>query len=202
MKWMQQCLAMLALAVVSTTAALAGKVNGKFVVNTSQSTLNWKGEKVTGEHSGTVQIAGGELTVVNDQFKAGTFTINMSSITVTDIKDPGTNAKLLGHLKSDDFFSTAKYPTSTFEATSIAPAGQAGNYLVKGNLTIKGITQAIEFPASIVINGKNLMATATIKVDRTKFDIRYGSKSFFQSIGDKAIYDDFTIDVKLVATLQ
>lgn len=202
MKRIQQSLAILALAALSTTAAFAGKVNGKFVVNSSQSTLNWKGEKVTGEHSGTVQIAGGELTVVNDQFKAGTFTINMSSITVTDIKDPGTNAKLLGHLKSDDFFSTAKHTTSTFVVTSIAPTGQAGNYVVKGNLTIKGITQAIEFPASIVINGKNLMATATIKVDRTKFDIKYGSKSFFESIGDKAIYDEFTMDLKLVATLQ
>lgn len=179
-----------------------GKNNGKFVVNPAQSSLQWFAEKVTGKHNGTVQLSGGDMVVANNQLKSGNFTMNMASIAVTDIKDPGTNAKLLGHLKSDDFFSTAKFPTSTFVITSVTPGAQGGAHTVKGNLTIKGITQPIEFPATVSVNGKNLNATATIKVDRTKFDIRYGSKTFFESIGDKAIYDEFTMELKLVANAK
>jgi polyisoprenoid-binding protein YceI len=193
-----------AIALVAFTSATAwaggGKANGKYAVNTNQSNLVWKAEKVTGKHDGTVKLSGGEITVANNNLVSGSFTIDMTSLAVVDIKDPGMNGKLLGHLKSDDFFSVEKHKTATFVITSVTPGSQKGSFIVKGNLTIKGITKAIEFPAAIIMDGSDLKATATITVDRTKFDIRYGSKSFFESIGDKAIYDDFTIELQLLAS--
>lgn len=191
------------LAISSVAFAGGGKAtNGKYAVNTAQSNLVWKAEKVTGKHDGTVKLSGGEITVANDKLVAGSFTIDMTTMAVVDIKDANMNGKLLGHLKSDDFFSVDKHKTATFVITSVTPASQAGSYTVKGNLTIKGITKPIEFPAAIIMEGKSLKATATITVDRTKFDIRYGSKSFFESIGDKAIYDDFIIELQLVANTK
>jgi polyisoprenoid-binding protein YceI len=184
------------------TLNAAPKPNGKFVVNAQQTVLTWNAKKVTGEHSGVVPVAGGTIDLANGNVKGGNFSINLSNLVVTDIKDAGTNAKLVGHLKSDDFFSTEKHPNANFVLTSVAPGKQAGSYTIKGNLTIKGITKPIEFPAAIVVTGNTLKASADIVVDRTKYDIRYGSKSFFENIGDKAIYDEFTLNLQLVATQQ
>ena len=101
-------------------------------------------------------------------------------------------------MKSDDFFGTAKHPTSTFTITKVTPKG--GNvYDITGDMTIKGITNAVTFPATVKMNGSMIEADGKAVLDRTKYDIRYGSKSFFESIGDKAIYDDFTVEMKLVA---
>ncbi|HSC53791.1 MAG TPA: YceI family protein [Phnomibacter sp.] len=201
MKTMKQTLAAIALVALSTTSVFAGggKADSKYVVNGSQSNLVWKAEKITGKHDGNVKISSGEISVNGGKLVAGTFVIDMSTITVADIKDADMNGKLLGHLRSDDFFGVEKFKTATFVVTSVTPASQAGSYKVKGNLTIKGITKPIEFPAAIVVNGGALKATATITVDRTQFDIRYASKSFFESIGDKAIYDNFTMELQLVA---
>lgn len=190
------------LLISSGSLIAAPKPTGRFVVNPSQTNITWLGKKVTGEHSGAVPVSSGVIDVNNGNVKSGSFNINLAGLTVTDIKDPGMNGKLVGHLKSDDFFSTEKHPVSTFSITSITPGTQAGSYTVKGNLTIKGITKPIEFPAAIILQDKTLKATATITVDRTKWDIRYGSKSFFESIGDKAIYDDFTLNLQLVAVQQ
>jgi polyisoprenoid-binding protein YceI len=173
----------------------------KFKVDTKASTLVWTGKKVTGQHTGNVPLTAGELTVEGKQIKQGTFEIDLSSLTVTDLKDEGSNAKLVGHLKNEDFFNVAKYPKATFEISSITP--KAGDeYLVKGKLTIKGITNDIEFPATIKNDGKKLTATAKIVVDRTKYDIRYGSSSFFDNLGNKAISNEFELDLNLVAAAQ
>lgn len=164
----------------------------------ASSTMEWKAKKVTGKHNGFVKVINGDMVMDAGKFKSGSFEIDMTSITVEDIKDPGTNGKLLGHLKSDDFFGVEKFPTAKFVVSSLTSKG--GNaYLVKGKLTIKGITQDIEFPAEITYAGKEMTAVAKIKVDRTKFDIRYRSTNFFENLGDKAIYDDFDLDLKLVA---
>ena len=173
----------------------------KFKVDTKSSTLVWTGKKVTGQHTGAVPILSGELTLQNKLVTGGSFEIDLSALTVTDITDKDSNAKLVGHLKGDDFFNTTQYPKASFSITSVSL--KSGNeYVVKGKLTIKGKTNDIEFPAVITNDGKQLTATAKIVVDRTKFDIRYGSKSFFDNLGDKAIYDDFELDLKLVAAVQ
>ncbi|MEI9918453.1 MAG: YceI family protein [Bacteroidota bacterium] len=173
----------------------------KYKVDAKQSTLLWTGEKVTGQHHGTIQITSGELVAEGTVVKEGTFDINVSSLTVTDITDAESNAKLTRHLKSEDFFGVEKYPTASFIITSVTP--KSGNeYTVKGKLTIKSKTNEIEFPATLTTEGKSQVASATITVDRSKYDIKYGSRSFFDNLGDKYIYDEFKLDLKLVAISQ
>ncbi len=169
-----------------------------------QSEVKWTGKKVTGSHHGTIQLKSGQLTAAGNVVTGGTFAIDMTTIKDLDLTDPEYNGKLIGHLKSDDFFGVEKFPTSTYEITKLTPiAGAkegAANYTVDGNLTIKGITHPATFQAAIAIAGDTIMASASeIKVDRTLYNIRYGSKKFFESIGDKAISDDFTLSVALMA---
>jgi polyisoprenoid-binding protein YceI len=197
--------AILSLSVASVALMAFG--NPKHVdvykVDASKSSVNWTGEKVTGKHMGTINIKSGELHNNHGRF-SGKFTIDMNTIVCTDLSGDG-KTKLEGHLKNDDFFGVDKFPTSTFEITGIAPlAGvKAGepNFNISGKLTIKGITHDLTFPALIRFDGPVMTANADVKVDRTKYDIRYGSKSFFSDIGDKAIYDEFLMNFNIVATL-
>lgn len=174
-----------------------------FKVDTAKSSVEWYAEKVTGKHNGTINLKSGEIANNHGRF-GGSFVMDMNSLVCTDLQG-GSKSKLEGHLKSDDFFSAAKHPTATFQISSMTPisGAKAGspNFTVAGKMTIKGITQDINFPAVVAFAGSGMTATADVVIDRSKFDIRYGSKSFFSDIGDKAIYDDFTLKVKLVATL-
>ena len=169
----------------------------EYKVDNSQSKVTWLGKKVTGEHSGAINIADGKLITNGKSIQGGTFNIDMSSITNTDMQGEYSD-KLVGHLKSDDFFSTEKFPKATLVITKLTPKGK-DQYDVKGNLTIKGITKPIEFPATITNGGDKITAKAKIVVDRTKYDIRYGSGSFFDNLGDKAIDNNFELNVNLVA---
>ncbi|WP_143306585.1 YceI family protein [Chitinophaga vietnamensis] len=172
-----------------------------YQVDVQQSKLSWTGKKLTGQHSGTINVADGKLDLDGNSLKGGSFSLDTRSIKVTDITDADSNGKLVGHLKSEDFFSTEKFPKADFVITKVTPKGGA-NYEVSGNLTIKGTTNPITFPATITVSGNKLNAKADIKVDRTKYNIKYGSKSFFASIGDKAIDDMFDLNVELVATAK
>jgi polyisoprenoid-binding protein YceI len=184
--------------VALVTFAFAGKgVEYKVVKN--QSKVSWKGTKVAGEHAGLINVADGKLTSDGKNILGGTFSIDMSSISCTDITDAKMNQNLVGHLKSDDFFGTEKYPTSTLAITKVTPTKTKGQYLVNGDLTIKGIKNPIQFPATITHVGNQIKAKANIKVDRTKYDIKYGSGSFFDNLGDKAISNEFELNVDLVA---
>ncbi len=170
-----------------------------YKVDVQKSNIAWNGKKVAGQHSGNIKLSGGTLNLNDGKLSNGSFSINMNSITCTDLQGEWAD-KLVGHLKADDFFGVEKFPTSSFVITKVSPAS-AGTVNISGNLTIKGITKAISFPASMSMSGNTLTASAKgVKVDRTKYDIRYGSKSFFDSIGDKAIDDEFTIDINLVAS--
>ena len=130
---------------------------------------------------------------------SGSFVIDMNKIVVTDLTDPDYNAKLLGHLKSDDFFSVAKFQEATFTITKPVDLSKSVTD-VTGTLTIKGITKPLTFKAVILKDGNSYVFNANkIIVDRTKYDIRYGSGSFFGDLGDKVIYDEFLVKLKLVA---
>jgi polyisoprenoid-binding protein YceI len=188
-------------AVAAAFAFIKTPAPSKFKVDSKASSLVWVGKKVTGEHTGTISISSGELIAEGKALKQGTFEIDVNSLTVTDLTDASYNAKLVGHLKSDDFFAAAKFPKATFVISSITPASGA-DYLVKGKLTIKGKTNDLEFPATITNDGKHVTALAKIKVDRAKYDIRYGSKSFFDNLGDKVISDEFELNLNLVANAQ
>ena len=169
-----------------------------YKVDTQKSVLNWNGKKVTGEHSGTIKLSDGMMMVDGGKLTGGTFTFDMNTIVNTDLTDAGYNAKFITHMKSDEFFSTKKFPTSTFKVTKVTPKG-GDVYDITGNMTIKGITNAVTFPATVKMTDNAITANGKAVLDRTKYDIRYGSKSFFENIGDKAIYDDFTVEMKLVA---
>jgi polyisoprenoid-binding protein YceI len=167
-------------------------------VDTTASEVAWVGKKVTGQHDGKIKIKSGKVEVVDGQLKGGTFTIDMASMTVADIKDADTAGKFLGHMKSDDFFAVEKHPESVFTITSVKP-GKDGAVTVTGDLTVKGVKKPLSFDTKPTYKDGVFEAPAAISVDRTKWDIKYGSGKFFKSLGDKAIHDVFTMDVKLVA---
>lgn len=183
----------LATTITVSGAAFASKKSKTYKVDAAKSVAKWDAKKVTGEHNGTFNLAGGLLTLDGDKVTGGSFEIDMKSIKCTDIADAGYNAKLIGHLNSDDFFSVDKNPKAMFKITKVEGTN------ITGDMTIKGITQSITFPATVKVDKGTVSATAKIVLDRTKWDIRFGSKKFFESIGDKAIADDFTIDLALSA---
>lgn len=172
----------------------AGALNAQnFKVNVDKSEIKWLGKKVTGQHNGKIKLADGALTLKDNKIAAGTFNIDMKSITNDDLADAGYNQKLVGHLKSDDFFGVEKFPVATLVLTEGAVFAN-NSAEVKGKLTIKGITNPLAF--TVTKNGNTY--SSTIAVDRSKFDVRYGSGSFFDNLGDKVIDDIFTLDVVLV----
>jgi polyisoprenoid-binding protein YceI len=166
-------------------------------ISPTESTISWVGRKVTGSHSGMVPVKGGEVVLNGDAIASGTFGIDLSGVKVTDIADTKNNAKLVGHLKSPDFFSAELFPTVQFTIDSAAPITNplptGENTTIKGTLSIKGIAKPIEFPAQVAIKDGVAEARGTAKVDRTQWDIRYGSGKFFKSLGDKLIYDEFEV---------
>jgi len=177
----------LALVVVLSTAVSAQTKK----IDPATSTIEWVGKKVTGQHNGTVNFKDGAVVFKGKKLVGGTFTVNMTSLTATDLSGE-YQGKLNGHLKADDFFGTDKFPTATLVFKKIGTKS-ANVYTVTADLTIKGITKPVTF--DITVNGNT--ATTAFNVDRTKYDIKYNSKSFFESIGDKAIYDEFELKVAL-----
>ena len=163
-----------------------------YTVDVERSTIEWSAKKVGGGHTGTVKIADGNLIYTGKALKSGSFQMNMSSIT-------SDNARVTNHLKSDDFFSTEKNPMSKFEITKVTSAG-TDRVNITGNLSIKGFTHPVTFPATVKQQKDVLVAVASgIRVDRTKYDIKFRSKTFFGDIGDKAIDDEFELSINLTA---
>lgn len=163
----------------------------KMSADTAKTKLNWLGEKVTGQHNGTIKLQSGWLTFAGNKIVAGEFEINMASL-----KDADGSARLEGHLKSDDFFSVGKFPVAKLVVKG-SDSFEKGSALVKGDLTIKGVTNPIEFKAAMQKKDDGTWYYTNIVVDRTKYNIRYGSGSFFDNLGDKTIYDEFKLKVAL-----
>jgi polyisoprenoid-binding protein YceI len=170
-----------------------------YKISTSESVIDWTGRKVAGSHYGTVNLANGELFMDNGKLTGGSFEADMTSLKILDITDAEMNAKLTGHLKSDDFFSVEKSANAKLEITGIKPGSGADKYEVSANLTIKGITKPITFPAHIISSGNKLTAEASLDVDRTLYDMKFRSGKFFENLGDKLISDIFSLKVKLSA---
>lgn len=172
--------------------ALVGftNVNAQDKVKIKESQINWEGEKLTGSHEGNIKLKNGYFLMEGGELVGGEFVVDMTTINVTDLE--GDNkAKLEGHLKSDDFFGTDKHKTSKFVINTVAKKGDT--YGISGTLTIKGKSNPIAFDLDM----KDGKATTTLKIDRTKYNVRYGSGSFFDNLGDKTIYDEFTLMVNL-----
>lgn len=189
---MKKTIVTLVLTTVFGFTAVANPIDGeKKAIKTGESTVTWKAYKVTGSHTGTIDLKSGALEFDGDKLVGGEFIVDMTTINTTDLQGD-YKSKLDGHLHSDDFFSTASNPTSTLVFTKVEASGK-NSYQVTGNLTIKGITKPVTFDVSIY----GSKATATVKVDRTKYDVKYGSGSFFDNLGDKTIYDEFDLVVDL-----
>lgn len=165
--------------------------DGYYAIDSDNSTVVWTGQKITGSgHTGTVAIKEGGLQVADGKISGGKFTIDMTAITTTDLTG-GMAKKLVGHLNSEDFFGTEKHKTANLAIKSV------DGDKVTADLTIKGITNEVTFPATVTVADGALTATADIEVDRTKFDVRYGSDSFFDNLGNKAIDNTIKFSVTL-----
>jgi len=178
----------------------------KYNVNTEESVIDWTGSKPTGKHTGTIKISEGEFAVKNDSVESGKFTLDMNSITVTDLETGNGKEDLEGHLKglgkeetADHFFNVNKYPTGTFEITGITQV--EGKTMVEGNLTLKETTKNIKFPATITVTPDAVtLVSDSFKIDRTLWKVNYSSKSIFDNLGDKYVDDEIEIKVNVKAT--
>ena len=166
-------------------------------INTKVSSVEWIGKKVTGQHEGTIVIKEGTLSFHDGHLEKGTIVIDMTSIAVTDLEGEWAG-KLKGHLENADFFDVEKHPIAKFEITKVTP-GKEGKSTITGDLTIKGITHPITFESTNEMKDGKFAAFAELKVDRTLYDIKYGSGKFFEGLGDKMINDEFIIKFKIAA---
>lgn len=173
-------------------------------VNTTQSTMEWVGTKPVGKHHGTIKIKEGNLVVSNNNITGGRFVLDINSIQPDDQDEKG-NTKLRTHLLSADFFEADKYPEATFEITGVSDGIQTGDkevvmkdasHTITGNLTIKGVTKSITFPAKVQMSENNIVADANFNIDRTEWSLNYGSD---KSLGDKFIYPEVNFQLHLVA---
>ena len=165
----------------------------KSEINLNHSVVKWTGNKIGGSHNGEIKIKNGYIEFKGGIITNGMVVMDMNSITNSDLKDEGYNQKLVGHLKSDDFFGVEKFPVASFQITKAGDFTN-GKATMSGILTIKGKAENISFD---VMKKENIY-TAQVKVDRSKFDVRYGSNSFFDNLGDKAIDDIFILDIQIV----
>lgn len=190
--------------VITAASAVAFKMVKKepYKINTETSKVEWTGKKVTGQHTGEIKIKSGELILEDKNLVGGTIEIDMNAMTCTDMQGEWGD-KLVGHLKNEDFFATDKYPSARFNIKSATPLKETGEgkptHTITGDLTIKDITNEVSFPAIVEVRENAVVAIGDVNVDRTKYGIKYGSSSFFEGIGDKAISDEFNIKFKVAA---
>ena len=173
--------------------ANSGNPDGKVNIKLETSKVDWKGYKVLGQHDGFVKFKSGNLVFDNGVLVGGEFEVDMNSLVCTDLNGK-SKENLEKHLKSDDFFGVANHPISTLKITKVISRGKPGEYKVTANLSIKNVVKEIKFNATVA-DGKG---AASIKIDRADFDIRYGSGSFFDNLGDKTIYDEFDLSILLM----
>ncbi|MEI6677828.1 MAG: YceI family protein [Mariniphaga sp.] len=193
--WLKLSVFLIVLLITISNIAVYAK---DFVVDKAASKVKWEAKKVTGKHTGSISFDNGSISASGSKISAGSFVIDMKTIVDEDLTDPGYNKKLIGHLSSDDFFSIEKFPQSSMVIKKVTPvSGDESKFLA--DFTVKGITKPIEFNAKVTVNGNQLNAEGVITVNRTLFGIKYGSGSFFQGLGDKMIYDDFTLTFNIVA---
>jgi polyisoprenoid-binding protein YceI len=179
---------------LTLSGLLFSNVNAQEKLNadTNKTKILWLGEKVTGQHDGTINLKSGWITWNDNKIVSGEFYIDMTSL-----KDSEANVRLEGHLKSEDFFGVEKYPTSKLVITG-STSFEKGTGVVSGTLTIKDITNPVEFKATVQKKDDGVWFYANIVLDRTKYNVRYGSGSFFDNLGDKTIYDEFKLRVSLL----
>lgn len=172
-----------------------------WVLNQKESKLLWMGKPIVGSgHEGTIQlISGTVVTSTSGQIMQGELVVDMNTIKNTDMKPDDGGKDLEEHLKNDDFFSVTKFPRANFSILKVADANKtSGQLKITGLLTIKGITNQVEFVATTTSSKENIQVKGELIIDRTKWDVNYQSKSIFKSLKDGVISDEIklTIDLK------
>ena len=165
-------------------------------VDMGNSQIKWIGRKVTGEHSGTLNLSGGWVVLDKNSINSGKFIFDMASISNTDIESPEWKQKLEDHLKSEDFFHTDSFPHAILEIKgrqSLIIENSKKSDQILADLTIRGITHEIKFPFDLTQSQNNFNAEGSVDIDRTLYNIQYKSGKFFDELGDKLIYDNFTV---------
>ena len=193
----------------TTEAGAVKEASGEavsYTVDKGNSKIDWIGSKPTGKHTGTINLSDGTVSIKDNVLDSGKFTIDMNTITVTDLKAGDGKEDLEGHLKGtggkeedfDHFFNVKKYPQSTFEITKAVT--ENGKTSVEGNLTMKGITKNVKFPATVTVDGNTVtLVSDPFTINRTLWNVNYGSKSVFDNLGDKFINDDIELKVSITA---
>ncbi len=175
-----------------------------YVLDVENSQLAWEGRRiVAGGHDGVLGIKKGEFYVFDGELLGGEVVVDMQQIVVLDIEDPENNARLKGHLESDDFFAVEKYPEARFEITSAEELQENDNgytHRIFGNMTIRGITHGIAFNGNIELGEDRLVSFSDFDLDRTRWNVRFGSGRFFDDLGDRAISDNFNLKLDIVAS--
>jgi len=186
-------------------AAMSESTSEKYTVNVSESTIEWKGFKPTGTHNGTINLENGVLKTDDGKLQSGTFLIDMTSINVTDLEAGDGKEDLEAHLKGtvegkeNHFFDVSKFPSAAFEITGTESLA-AGKTRLSGNLDIKGQKHNISFPVNITNDGDQMIIESeAFTIDRTKWNVNYGSKSIFEDLGDKFINDDIELKISIKA---
>jgi len=172
-----------------------------YAFNEKESTLYWEGSKPGGKHFGTIEVINGSAVTDGDRIVGGTFQIDMSSIKNDDIENEGMRSRLLDHLRSEDFFYVDKFPTSTFEIKSVEPVSGAdpASHKITGELTIRGNTREVSFPADISMTDRAIYAkTGEISLDRTEWEVNHKSKSVFAGLKDSFIDDDMIVKLDVI----
>ncbi len=182
--------------IIANCSIINAQTNYK--ADAAASKMNWLGKKVLGEHTGTINLSSGSFTIQNGMIEKANFEVDMTSIKDVDLTDEALKTKLETHLKSDDFFGVATYPKAVFVLDKAVKI-EKGITIVTGKMTIKGVTQPVEIKTIFSDTKDGMRIYASITIDRTKFNLKYGSGSFFDDLGDKTIYDEFTITINLLA---
>ena len=166
-----------------------------FIIDTKETVVTWKGSSVKGAHTGYVYISQGELMIENGHLMGGTVEVDMSTI---EGDDHMSDNNLIKHLKDPDFFDVKKFPISTIAITRVASINVEDKEIT-GNLTIKGITHLVTFPATVHVKGGVVTSNGKVTIDRTRWDVRYKSGKFFDNLADETISDNVEFDMKIVA---
>lgn len=182
--------------------AVSAVAQDRLSVDTAATRMLWTATKVTGSHTGGLTVKQGQVVADAGSLVSADVVIDMGSITCTDLQG-GSAERLVGHLRSADFFDTDQHPTASFKTTKVEVIADARpghpNHTITGDLTIKGITHPVTFNCLVWREGKALRAAANLVFDRTKYDIKYRSGAFFPDIGDKMIHDEVSLTFDLKA---
>ena len=179
--------------------------NDTLIVDLENSNIDWIGRKVTGEHSGTLNLSNGFVIWNGKSITGGKIILDMTSIKNTDIESPAWKHKLEGHLKAEDFFHTDSFPHAILEIKRQTAIMDENKTIRKGmlaDLTIRGMTHEIKFPFILTQSKNILTGEGSVDIDRTLYNIQYKSGKFFDDLGDHLIYDNFTVQFRIQTKIK